>query len=73
MQDVRKRDNHITKNMTAFDFGYKRSWKIKSPVTVIGDVTFSIFTGIWPSNDRIDDIGRNHVDGEIYNKLDIYS
>ena len=26
----------------------------------------------WPSNDRIDDIGRNHVDGEIYNRLDIY-
>ena len=39
---------------------------------MVGDVTFSIFTGIWPSNDRIDDIGRNHVDGEIYNKLDIY-
>ena len=71
MQDVRKRDNHITKNMTAFDFGYKKSWKIKSPVAVVGNVTFSIFTGIWPSNDRIDDIGRNHVDGEIY-KLDIY-
>ena len=71
MQDVRKRDNHITKNMTAFDFGYKKSWKIKSPVAVVGDVTFSIFTGIWPSEHRIDDIGHNHVDGEIY-KLDIY-
>ena len=56
MQDVRKRDNHITKNMTAFDFGYKKSWKIKSPVAVVGDVTFSIFTGVWPSNNRIDDI-----------------
>ena len=26
----------------------------------------------WPTDKRIDDIGRNHVDGEIYNKLDIY-
>ena len=42
MKQARKRDNHVNQKLTAFDFGYRKSWRVKMPTAKIGRVSFDI-------------------------------
>jgi len=70
---TRTRDNHtssdkpdVNKMLTAQQMGYEsdnKDWKLKPEFRTQKD---------WPSNERIENIGRNHVDGLIYEELEAY-
>tara|TARA_R100000544_G_scaffold25105_1_gene12717 strand:+ start:212 stop:346 length:135 start_codon:yes stop_codon:yes gene_type:complete len=42
MKQARKRDNHVNQKLTAFDFGYRKSWRVKMPTAKIGRVSFDV-------------------------------
>lgn len=63
MKEKKKvRTRNVNAKLTAFDLGYKPSYKQKVISVTARNVNFSD----WPSESRIDLIGRNGNNGEHY-------
>ena len=62
---TRKRDNHVSQKLTAFDLGYKKDYTQKVTTATARTITISD----WPSDERINNIGQNGNTGEHYEEL----